>query len=181
MWRRNIMSRLPLAASLLFVLSVVVDCRSSTSRQADVALRPTPVTPAAADFQERLDRAGVVTFRSWNGRALRMDSDTELVFFRDGSVGMLEYGYALSRYRGTFSVDSRGRISVRFQGFRGTWPDMVLERDAGVLRLRPADAKNTFVMGGRGGAYIPGDRGTYWPFRMLDGDEAKEVLETLNR
>jgi len=109
-----------------------------------------------------------------------MDSDTELVFFRNGSVGMLEYGIALSRYRGTFSVDSGGRVSAQFQGFPGAWPDMVLERDAGVLLLRPADVENTFVMGGRGGAYIPEGGGTYWPFRILVGDEEKEVLETLD-
>jgi len=57
---------------------------------------------------------------------------------------------------------------------------MILGSDAGVLLLRPADVANTFVMGGRGGAYIPPDRGTYWPFRMLDGDQEKEVLETFD-
>ncbi len=85
-----------------------------------------------------------------------MDSDTELVFFQDGSTGMLEYGFALALYRGTFEVDPSGRVSVEFRDLPAAWPDMMLERDDQSLLLRPPDSAG-FVMGGRGGAYIPAD------------------------
>jgi len=45
--------------------------------------------------------------------------------------------------------------------------------------LRPADAAEGFVMGTRGGAYVPGDKGSYWPFRMLTSNEEKEVLKMI--
>jgi len=55
-----------------------------------------------------------------------------------------------------------------------------LQSDAGAsLLLRPADAAEGFVMGTRGGAYVPGDKGSYWPFRMLTSNEEKEVLKMI--
>ncbi len=94
---------------------------------------------------------------------------------------MLEYGYALVSYRGTFTIDPDGKISIQFGKSSGFWPDMALERDGRSLLLRPADGSTGFVMGGRAGAYIPGGEGSYWPFRMLRGEDRKDVLMTLVR
>lgn len=155
-------------------------CWSESSDRV-AASQVTSTSPATIEFQERIHRNSVVTFRSWNGKALRMDSDTELAFFPDHTVEMLEYGFTLSRYTGTYRIRSNGEISVQFRDFRGTWPDMLLERAGTSLLLRPADPEVGFVMGNRGGATIPSGAGSYWPFREVVGADKKQILETLGR
>ena len=65
-------------------------CRSAdASRPAIPPAAPQPAT--VADEFERLCRDhGSITFRSWNGRTLRMDSDTELTFYPAGRAHMFE-------------------------------------------------------------------------------------------
>jgi hypothetical protein len=164
-------------AAILFacLCSLGGNCRGSEPTSSAPQLR----TPPAVDFEAALDRAGHVTFRSWNGKAFRKDSDTELVFFADRTVRMLEYGIAGVLYRGTFEVDPDGRVSARFAHFPADWPEMLLDRDARSLLLRPTRGDG-FVMGGRGGAFIGKDQGSYWPFRRLTGADEQEVLETLD-
>jgi len=108
-----------------------------------------------------------------------MDSDTELTFFPRNAVHMFEWGYTLTSYSGRYDLEPDGRITVQLKGFRERWPEMLLDRDTNSLLLRPADAAQGFVMGTRGGAYVPGDKGSYWPFRMLSGNEEKEVQKMI--
>jgi hypothetical protein len=140
-----------------------------------------PPAPSAAVAQfERLARdRGSVTFRSWNGRAFRTDSDTELTFYPDHSVHMFEWGFGLSSYRGSYHVHQDGRIVARFKQFDQEWPVMVVYRDGDALMLRPWDTDVNFVMGNRGRATIPGGKRTYWPFRMITGDDEQNVLEMI--
>src|SRR6266436_2752992 len=129
------------------------------------------VSGHVAEFRGRIQRYGSITFRSWNGKALRMDSDTELTFFPRNAVHMFEWGYTLTSYSGSNELEPGGRITVQLKGFRERWPEMLLDRDTNSLLLRPGDAAQGFVMGTRGGAYVPGDQDSYWPFRMLTGNE----------
>jgi hypothetical protein len=108
-----------------------------------------------------------------------MDSDTELTFFPKNAVHMFEWGYTLIRYTGKYELGPGGRITVQLKAFRERWPEMLLDRDTNSLLLRPADPAQGFVMGTRGGAYVPGDQGSYWPFRMLTGDDEKEVRKMI--
>ena len=137
------------------------------------------VSDPVTEFRDHIQRNGSVTFRSWNGKALRMDSDTELTFFPRNAVHMFEWGYTLTSYSGRYDLGPDGRITVRLKGFRERWPEMLLDRDTNSLLLRPADAAQGFVMGTRGGAYVPGDKGSYWPFRMLSGNEEKEAQKMI--
>jgi len=137
------------------------------------------VSGPVAEFRGHIQRSGSVTFRSWNGKALRMDSDTELTFFSGNAVHMFEWGYTLTSYSGRYELEPDGRITVQLKGFRERWPEMLLDRDTNSLLLRPADAAQGFVMGTRGGAYVPGDKGSYWPFRILTGNEEKEVQKMI--
>ena len=133
---------------------------------------------AVPEFWERLARDGAVPFRAWNGLRVGMDSDTEIVFFSDGTVGMLEYGYDLQRYLGIYRVDEDGRISIAFASFPRGWPDMTLERDATDLLLRPVDPRIRFVMGSRGAATLIGGR-AYWPFRTVTEPEEAKLIARL--
>ena len=152
------------------VLAAVVGCGSPSDVPAQ-----NPLLGPVSEFQGRIQRNGSVTFRSWNGKALRMDSDTEMTFFPNNAVHMFEWGLTLASYGGRYEIQPRGRITIHLEGFNERWPDMLLERDGTSLLLRPADAAQGFVMGTRGGAVIPGDKGSYWPFRMLTANEEKEV------
>jgi len=108
-----------------------------------------------------------------------MDSDTEITFFPNSAVPMFEWGYTLASYSGRYEIQPSGRITIQLKGFKGPWPEMLLVRDGTSLLLRPADPSRGLVMGTRGGAYIPGEKGSYWPFRMLTAKEEKEVQKMI--
>jgi hypothetical protein len=130
--------------------------------------------PAAEALQDLLVREGVAVFRSWNGKAYGMDSDTELFFFPDGHVTMVEYGLAPACYYSPFSVDAQRRIAL---DIGGGWPVMVLDHDADSLTLHPEDSRVGFIMGTRGGATMPPPgSGSYWPFRLLDKGEVRALI-----
>ncbi len=96
-----------------------------------------------------------------------MDSDTDLTFLPGGKAHMFEYGYAVSSYDGSYSIDDQGVVTMTFPKFGSAWPKMQLRRDSQSLLLRPADPQTGFVFGNRGGATIPDGSGSYWPFRPL--------------
>jgi WD40 repeat protein len=134
---------------------------------------------AAGEFENLVRRHGSVTFRSWDGKALRMDSDTELTFYPDHTVHMFEWGFGLGSFKGSYSVGADGFVVARFAEFGEEWPVMVVYRDGDLLKLRPRDRDQDFVMGSRGGATLPAGKGSYWPFRMLTWEEEKGVLEMI--
>ena len=159
------------------IVALAVACQSAGSIRAEKT-----TSAAVSAFQNYIQSKGSITFRSWNGKALRMDSDTELVFFQNSSVYMLEWGITLTRYSGTYQVQPNGQIKIQLINFeRKDWPDMVLESDLDSLLLRPVNPNQGFVMGNRGGATLFKKHGSYWPFRMLTGDEEKKVLEMVER
>jgi hypothetical protein len=108
-----------------------------------------------------------------------MDNDTEITFFASGAAHMFEWGFALASYSGRYRIQSDGRITVQFKDFDKGWPDMMLERDATSLLLRPIRSDAGFVMGNRGGATMPDSAGSYWPFRLLTGADETEVLRMI--
>lgn len=144
-----------------------------------------PTTPpsvesfeSSSDFVRLICNRGSITFRSWNGQALRIDGDTELTFYPDQTVHMFEWGYSLSSYRGTYRVCGDCLV-LCFTDFGWQWPAMVCYRENSALLLRPRDSAVDFVMGNRGGATMPRDKGSYWPFRMLTGDAERKVLNMI--
>jgi hypothetical protein len=162
----------------LVVFGLAISAVTGCASPSDVPTQ-NPLWSPVSEFQEHIQRNGSITFRSWNGKALRMDSDTELTFFPKNVVHMFEWGYTLASYSGSYEIQPAGRITVEFKGFNQGWPDMLLDRDATSLLLRPADAAQGFVMGTRGGAYVPGDKGSYWPFRVPTANEEKEVQKMI--
>jgi hypothetical protein len=167
-------------AGIIIVLTVAFPLETGCqSARTPTPLPATASSSAASEFEQLVRDRGSVTFRSWNGQPLRMDSDTELTFYPDHSVHMFEWGYGLSSYFGSYDVKNDGRVVTRFKEFEQGWPVMIVYREGGTFVLRPADAGNNFVMGNRGGATIPGGKGSYWPFRMLTGEDEKEVLDMI--
>jgi len=130
------------------------------------------------EFQDRLKTNGAVTFEAWNGKPECFDCDTHLVFLPDGRVHMLESGYAATVYHGKYRIDDDGKIAARFEGFRGLWPEMLLNRDSRSLILKPSDPSVGFIMGGRGAAVL-GGKIPYWPFRLLTGKNEKTILKII--
>ena len=159
-------------ATGVFVLGIMVVANARADGHASAAV---------SEFRDRIENNGSITFRSWNGKAFRMDSDTDITFFANGAAHMFEWGFALASYNGTYRIQSDGRISVQFNHFDKGWPDMRLERDATSLLLRPAKGDVGFVMGNRAGATMPGGGGSYWPFRMLTGADETEVLKMIKQ
>ena len=92
------------------------------------AREPAP-SPATVAFEARLHQHGSVTFRSWDGKAYRMDSDTELVFFPDRTVQMLEWGFAVTHYGGTYNLEADGHVTASFHDYQPVLPATVLDVD----------------------------------------------------
>src|SRR5690348_3822445 len=86
-----------LSVGLILAIGLSLGCRSSARD------RP-PAAPEVA-FEKRLNENGAVTFRSYEGKAYRMNSDVELAFYPDHSVQMLDWGLTLTHYSGHYAVD----------------------------------------------------------------------------
>ena len=110
-----------------------------------------------------------------------MDGDTEITFFPGDVVFLTEYGYAVIRYKGTYTIDPSGQIKMQLKKYRHEWPVMVLERDDVSLRLRPFRRGAGFIMGNRGGATTMGGQGHFWPFRPLTAEAEILIRKDWNR
>jgi len=130
---------------------------------------------ATGEFNRLLHERGSITFRSWNGVAYRMDADTEMTFLPGGKAHMFEYGYALSRYHGTYRIDRQGTITASFPTFKHQWPVMLLRWDSTSLLLEPKATGDGLVMGNRGAATIREGQGSYWPFRPVSPKDEIEI------
>jgi len=129
-----------------------------------------------SNVQEILDAAfadsGGILFRSWDGRWIGMDSDTDIELHADGNVVLTEYGYAVSKYDGTYSITvaadgTASDLRLSLKDYRGTWPVMAVYSDHSKLLLIPTDGSVGFVFGNRAGATVPDDSGSFWPFRQI--------------
>ncbi len=156
------------------LVAMLGGCRSVSQHRGRVQTAST-----SAAFEKRILDNGSATFRSWNGKAYRVDSDTEIAFFPDGSVQMLEWGYKLEHYAGRYKVHPDGFVSVWFKGYQQEWPTMRIEGKDGTLFLRPFNEQNQFMFGNRGGSSSPRTEGTFWPLRMIGGQDEAEVLRNL--
>jgi hypothetical protein len=113
-------------------------------------------------FRTKVAHTGSILFRSFSGKEIGTDCDSDLKFLPDGTIKMAEYGYALQNYEGTYQLADDGTITMR------------LTRDDTSLLLERADGKNGFIFGNRGGATIPASAGSYWPFRPPVATVSKE-------
>jgi hypothetical protein len=135
-----------------------------------------PESQRIRDVVDALDRAygesDSVPFRSWNGKWIGTDCDTEIVLHRDGRVSLTEFGYGVDDYEGRFTIESDATITLDLKDYGSDWPRMSLYKDESSLLLIPADGKAGFLFGDRAGATVPNDAGTFWPMRQLPPAEA---------
>jgi len=126
--------------------------------------------------QEAFDAAfadsGGILFRSWDGRWIGMDSDSDIELHADGNAVLTEYGFAVSKFDGTYSITvaadgTASDLRLSLKDYRGTWPVMAVYSDQSKLLLIPTDGSAGFVFGNRAGATVPDDAGSFWPFRQI--------------
>jgi hypothetical protein len=149
---------------IILMLSLSISYASGTKQEGTVV-------PALKDL---IAKEGSVTFRSWNGKLFGRDSDTDITFLPEHRVRMIEYGYVMNSYDGTYVLDTNGEVRTKFDHFGHEWPVMILQQDSVSLLLRPKDPRTGFQMGHRIGATILEDQGTYWPFRPVSTSDAKQ-------
>jgi len=162
--------------TLLFALLVVgtlIGCHSAPKEE--------PPAPATLAFEKRLHDNGSVTFRSWNGKAHRMNSDTELTFLPNNVAQMLEWRLSVVHYDGTYHLDRDGHITASFDDYQAKWPVTVCELQNDTLLLRPIDPDAGYLVGQQGATYIPDRDSGFWPFRMLLGDDEQKVLQRMHQ
>jgi hypothetical protein len=136
--------------------------------------------PSVVAFHRRLTAEGSVSFRSNNGKAYRMDGDTELTFYPDGKICMLEWGLSPQEFWGNYRICPEGWLICWFQDYRSEWPAVGLAIEGSDLLLRPLNPPNGLTPMRPGDATQPADL-QYWRFRTLTGDDAREVLRTIER
>jgi len=124
----------------------------------------------AVNVKEALDtrfsNAESITFRSWNGKWIGMDCDTDVTLNADGTAVLTEYGYAVREYTGTYSIANSTELSLVMRDY-DSWPTMYFIPEESDLLLVPTENSGEFVMGNRAGATVPGGGGSFWPFRQL--------------
>lgn len=162
-------------ASLTILLTALAGCDSPLATSTEPS-----VTRAINELESRVARDGSFTFRSWEGKSIGMDSDTELTFLPNHTVHVTEYGYVVTGYKGMYRIDSKGEVTAKFDDFKHEWPIMLLQKDSISLLLRPKNGLD-FVMGNRGGATIPGGKGSYWSFRPVSASEETEIRRRISK
>jgi hypothetical protein len=149
---------------------------SQTAPEASIG---TAKPASASELNNLIAEHGSVTFRSFNGKWIGMDGDTDVTFLPKGAVHMVEYGAGVGYYDGTYAIDSSGQVTLELPTFGSVWPPMILRKDEASLFLLPIDDPDGFVMGNRGGATFAPEDGPYWPFRPIDPADEEQVLQTL--
>ncbi len=144
-----------LLLAYLVALPVVLGCQyqpmsTQTRTKAELVM----------EFNDLLAKEGRIEFRSWNGKWIGTDCDTDIVLRSGGIVEVVEYADAIARYEGKFQLDNDGVVSLHFEGIQTHWPVLMLEKDAKSLILRPKDRKVESEASGRRGY-------GYWPFRAF--------------
>jgi hypothetical protein len=161
------MSLTQIYAQLLGPVSLLMLLAGCQTVITSVASKRAENPAAVTEFESRIAKSGSVTFRSWSGRALRSDNDTELTFLLNNAVHMFQWGLALRSFTGTYALEPGGRVTLEFKGYEKKWPHMVLDQALGSLELEPEEPqKNDEWLG-------------YWTFRMLAGDDEENVLKML--
>jgi hypothetical protein len=134
---------------------------------------PEPLLPDSQrvqQVQDALDQefevARSLCFRSFNGRWIGTDCDSEIELRADGSATLTEYGYTVEAYAGSYRINPQSELVLNLKTYRGSWPAMALYRDHAGLLLAPASGPGGFVMGNRAGATVMGG-GSFWPFRLI--------------
>jgi hypothetical protein len=121
---------------------------------------------AIADLRKLVRDEGSVRFLSWNGKMIRKDCDTEITFLPEQKVRLKEHGYSVNTFMGKYTINSKGEIRTEFENYGHVWPVMILKKDSKSLLLMPKDDSG-FLKGSRGAAFVPKDKGTFWPFRPV--------------
>jgi hypothetical protein len=142
-----------LPALALLVLMSFLGCQRP-------AMTPQEKAEVIDQMNDLLAKRGKVEFRSWNGKWIGTDCDTDIVLRSGGIVEVVEYADAIARYDGKFQLDNDGVVSLHFEGIQTHWPVLMLEKDAKSLILRPKDRKVESEASGRRGY-------GYWPFRAF--------------
>ncbi len=128
------------------------------------------VTAAITELENRVTRDGSVTFRSFEGKWVGTDIDTEITFLPNRVAHVMEYGYVRTGYKGTYSINSKGEVTASFHNTKREWPVMLLQKDSISLLLRPKGSPDCLI-GDSGCVTIPGGIGNYWPFRPVSISE----------
>jgi hypothetical protein len=161
-------------ASLLMLGAL--GCRGREGKPASMSA---PASAPVSAVEARLEQRGSVSFRSFDGQALALDSDTEITLYRDRSAHMFEHGFRDRHYRGRYTLAPDGRLAVTFHELRRPWPVMHLREEGGRLRLHPESLDAGAPLGNREAAAMPrGGRG-FWPFAMLSGEDERQLLRRI--
>jgi hypothetical protein len=164
-------------AFLAATLVVIAGCYRANAPSVAASV----VAASATDLDALIAKQSSVTFRSFNGKWIGMDGDTELMFLPNQNVLMIEFGYAVIGYSGTYKIDPSGQITLHLPTFGQAWPAMWLRKDSKSMLLIPVQHGNEFVMGNRGGATLNSEDGSYWPFRPLDAEDESKRREWIKQ
>jgi hypothetical protein len=165
----NIKSRLLLIFTLSFI--TLTGCKKDDTPQQEP---PKPALRPIARLNEQFGRSDSVVFKSWNGELPQgADCRTDIILRADGSASLLEYGYALQEYKGSYSITNANEVVLALEGYP-EWPTMVLAEDKSSLILQNKNGSTAFIFGKRSASSIWGDPNKFWPFRMESLDKKQE-------
>lgn len=160
--------------ALLSLLSVFGCSKAKQSHTEFLPVTAERVSLIADVIEDTRSESDYVFFRSWNGRWIGTDCDTEIELHPNGIAVLIEYGYAVNKYDGTYSVNelsnndnNESELCLTFPEYEGEWPPMAVYREGSDLLLIPTDSSLGFAFGNRSGATIPGGSGSFWPFRQV--------------
>jgi hypothetical protein len=133
-----------------------------------------PARRPVEQLHEHLERSGSVVFKSWNGESPQgADCETDITLRWDGSASLVEHGYGLQEFTGSYSIMNANKVMLTLEGYP-EWPTMILAEDKSSLILLNETQSTAYIFGKRSGSVIWGDPNKFWPFRMESPDKKQE-------
>ncbi len=133
--------------------------------------------PVSGDALSRLfDESPDLVFRSFNGKWIGSDNDTEFVFRPDGRVTLVEYDVALFKYEGEYKIDQQGELVIKMYDYEFGPPNLLLRNDGVSLFLIPSHGGLDFSEDSDPPEEVIAQIGRYWPFRAVQRDEPIEPV-----
>ena len=93
------------------------------------------------------------------------------------SCTVIEYGFAVQKYTGQYTVDTNGVISLTLDRYRSSWPKMALWVSGANYYLHPISGRSGFTMSDRAGATETPDMKPFWPFKLVGRNSTQPKRE----
>jgi hypothetical protein len=163
-----------LLTALLVVAAACSNCGRNSVSPKPKSVPLTPIVETEKVIQTLLTNREL-RFVSRAGKLYGMDSDSIVMLATNHYAELIECGYTVRNYTGTYDVNRQGQIILTLTNYRSQWPAMQLCFSGDDFYLQTASGSTRFTMGDRAGATENSRMASFWPFKLVTDPLSTEL------